>query len=346
MATGNLDSADLKGVAFGGLINEDVMQQIWDISAIPLPFSDRIESDPATNSYTEWTQDRLEDPDLNNANVDGADATGNDTQTGKRVGNHCQNSDKVVKVSNRANNSDTVGRSNELAYQVMRRQQALRRDLEAISMTQQASVADDGDSVAGKAGGFYAWLTTNSFRGATGADGGFANGIVSAPTPGTKRALSEKLVRDCAQAVWKQGGNPTILESTPDQIRLLSEYMFSSSAKIATLTSDVQQQRSGVVATGSVNVFITDFGVTLSMIPNRLMPAVVPTPGSRNVNVGIIDPDYVRHGFLQGFQVQPLAKTGTAENRQMTVDWTVKMLNEEAHGVIADCDDEAAVIAA
>ena len=344
MSSANLDAADLEAVEYGGLINEDVMQQIWDISAIPLPFSDRIETDSADNSYTVWTKDALEDPDTDNAVVDGADASGNDVQTGERVGNHCQISDKVVRVSNRADNSDTIGRSSELSYQVMRRQQALRRDVEAISMTQQASVADNGDTVAGRTGAFYAWLTTNTFRGATGADGGFASGTVSAPTPGTTRALSETLVRDCAQAVWEEGGNPTILESTPAAIRELSNYMFTTDARIATLTSDVRERRGATVATGSVNVFITDFGVTLSMIPNRLMPAVVDTPGSRNVNVGIIDPEYVRHGFLQGYRVEELAKTGTADNRQMTVDWTVKVLNESAHGVIADIDDELAVV--
>ena len=39
MATGNIDSFDLKSIAKGGVINEDVMQKIFDISKIPLPFT-------------------------------------------------------------------------------------------------------------------------------------------------------------------------------------------------------------------------------------------------------------------------------------------------------------------
>ena len=88
MSADNLDSANLKGVLVNGLINEDVMQKIWDISKIPLPLTDMIGSGSAGNEYKEWTQDVLSPPDPDNAVVDGSDATGNDTVTGARVGNH------------------------------------------------------------------------------------------------------------------------------------------------------------------------------------------------------------------------------------------------------------------
>ncbi len=39
MATANLDSADLKAVPLNGLIKEDVMNKIWDISKIPSSIS-------------------------------------------------------------------------------------------------------------------------------------------------------------------------------------------------------------------------------------------------------------------------------------------------------------------
>ena len=346
MATADYwSSADLKEIADGGLIREDVMQQIWDISNIPLPFTDMIGSDDASQSYTEWTIDKLSAPDINNAVVDGADATGNNAKGGARVGNQCQISDKVVTVTGRANASDVIGRANELAYQVMERQKELRRDREAIYLTQQASVADDGDTTPGKLGGFGAWLTSNVSRGATGANGGFANGIVAAPTPGTPRALSETMIRDIAQKVWEAGGNPTVLMSIPAVIRKLSAYMFTSSAQIATMTSDVGQERSAKVAQGSVNVFVTDFGVTLEMVANRLMQPVDATPASENANLYIIDPQYVRETFLRGYQVLPLAKKGDADTRQMLVDGSLKVLNQEAHGVVADINYTAAVVA-
>ena len=72
---------------------------------------------------------------------------------------------------------------------------SLRRDVDAILLTGQASVADDGSAVACKTAGLPSWLTSNTYRGALGADGGFGATTpteVDAPTPGTIRPLTEK----------------------------------------------------------------------------------------------------------------------------------------------------------
>jgi hypothetical protein len=104
------------------------MNKIFDISKIPLPFTDLIGTDTHSNEYAEWTLDALATPDITNAAIDGADTTGNNTVIGTRVGNHSQISTKVVRVSFRADASDVIGRTKESGYQIMRRQQELRRD--------------------------------------------------------------------------------------------------------------------------------------------------------------------------------------------------------------------------
>ena len=256
MTTANLDAATLKGVVRGGLIREDVMNQIWDISKIPLPFTDAIGTETSKNPYKEWTTDALAVPNLTNAVIDGSDASGNNTVLGLRVGNHHQISTKVVRTSFRADASDTIGRTKELSYQMMRRQQELRRDVEAIVLTNQASFADTG-SAAGKAGGLPTWLTTNFSAGATGAVGGFqSSGVTALRTYGTARALTETLVRDAVQSVYTQGGDPSIMMSVPGVIRKFSEYLFTSSARVATLMSDQGKDASAATALGSVNVFV------------------------------------------------------------------------------------------
>ena len=210
-------------------------------------------------------------------------------------------------------------------------------------LTQQASVADDGSAVAGVSAGFGAWLTTNVSFGATGSAGGFnfTTGVVDAPTSGTERALSETTIRDILQSVYEQGGDPTIAMSTPDVIRLWSEFSFTSSARIATLTSDVQQQGSAVIATGSVNTWVTDFGIVVSMIANRLQQEVL----TDNATLYFISPSFVRQGFLTGYNTMPLAKTGLSDKMQILVDYTLKVLAEEAHGAIYDIDPTLAMVA-
>lgn len=344
MATTNLDSADLKGVQRGGLIRESVMNRIWDISRIPLPFTDMISSGSHDNEYTEWTTDELAAPDITNAVVDGADATGNDTKTGARVGNHSQISDKVVKVSYRADASNTIGRAKELSYQLIRRQQELRRDVEAIALTNQASVADNGNDVAGKVGGLPSWLVTTHYNGAA---GGFnpSTGLTVARTPGVAQALTEKNVRDAVESIYQQGGDPTKLMSIPSIVRRFSEYLFSESARVATLMSDQGRSREKAAALGSVNVFVTDFG-TLTMVPNRIQQKYNDGTAGTPIEVAdvfILDPEYLELSFLKGYQTDMLAKTGLAENRQMSVDWSLIVNTEKAHGIIGTINPNVAV---
>jgi uncharacterized protein DUF5309 len=342
MATQNLDSADLKAVAAGGLIREDVMNKIWDISNFPLPLTDMIGTETISQEYHEWTTDQLAAPNLNNKVVDGADQdTVNNTATGARLGNHCQISTKVVQVSERANNSDTIGFARTLAYQISQRQKELRRDVEASSLSGHGSVQDDGSAVAGQSAGIPAFLNTNNNMGATGSVPGFQNGtkLITAITQGTKRGLTETIIRDMCQKIYQLGGNPSVMMSVPSVIRKFSEYCFTSSARIATLMSDTGQSETPSTAKGTVNVFVTDFGVTLELIPNRIMQDV----GTQVANALILDPPTLSLGYLIGYQTEPLAKKGLSDIRMMSVDWQVIVHADDANGLIGDIDYTVAV---
>ena len=52
---------------------------------------------------------------------------------------------------------------------------------------------------------------------------------------------------------------------------------------------------------------------------------------------------YLRQSILEGFHVEPLAKVGLADKRQICGDCTLKVLNRDAHGKISDVDVAAAV---
>ena len=347
-------ASDLSAIHTGGLIREDVMNKIWDISRIPLPFTDMVGTGSAKNEYKEWTTDELAAPDPGNAVGDGTDATGDNSAFGSRVGNHHQISDKVVRVTYRADASDTIGRAKELSYQLMRRQQELRRDVEAISLLNQASLADDnaGD-VVGLCGGLPTWLESNNVN--FGTTPGFDKagtgtkvtsvGVVTADGI----ALTEGAIRDLVQDIYNDGGNPTKLMAVPAVIRQISEYLFTSSARVATLMSDQGKSGEKATALGSVNVFVTDFG-TLTLVPNRLQQsygASYATPSLAGVNsdVFILDPEYVSLCYMKGYRTDSLAKTGLAEKRQMSVDWSLIVNTEKAHGVIPSVENAGTMTA-
>ncbi len=343
MATADYrSSADLKAVPVGGLINESVMQKIIDVLDVDTPFTDMIGSVDAGNSYHEWTQ-RIYQPAGFNSAVDGADADQYQQKVGARVGNQCQISRKVIAVTTRARQSDTIGYSDEFTENLMVQTEQLRRDVEFTSLSNQASQADDGDAVPGLTGGLNSWLVSNTARGAGGADGGFAAGAVAAATLGTPQAISETAIRDVCQSIYQNGFDANCLMARPDVIRKISEYMFTDTARIG--LQQTETGKSGAsTAVGSVKFFITDFDVELVLKANRIMGYMDPG-GDTNDSAFIFDAKHLSHGMLHGYRTEPLAKLGLADRSQVAVDWCLVVHAEQAVGVVADVDATAAMIA-
>jgi len=157
--------------------------------------------------------------------------------------------------------------------------------------------------------------------------GTFSAGIFPAPTPGTARALTETDVRLGMSMAYKAGGNPTILMSVPEVVEKFSSYLFTASARIATLMTQndpVRQgkyEKQGIRAVGAVNTFVTDFG-TLELVPNRSQTQYTVGAVTTCANVYLFDPDYWEVSYLQNLQASDVARTGLAENRMLSVDYT------------------------
>tara|TARA_R110000803_G_scaffold210829_1_gene284089 strand:- start:30138 stop:31229 length:1092 start_codon:yes stop_codon:yes gene_type:complete len=363
MAANQLDEVNLSGVAVGGQVNEDVMNAIYDVSPVDRPFCDMIGSAESENHYKEWVRESLEASSKDNARIDGSSSAGlDDTVTGERVGNYHQIMTKTVRVSDRGRNSNTIGSSDELVRQLMKRQKALRRDEEAALTSNNGAVSGNGTSTASKLAGIGAWIgtgqsATNSDRGATtGADpilsGNPGGAPTTAPVAGTKRALSEATIKTMMRQSYLKGGNPSVAMSTPGVIEKLSDYLFTSSARIATLQSDVSSTNrtdngtgggrsgGGIVAQGSVNILVTNFG-TLELVPNRFQA----DSSAGAADLFLLDPDLWERSYLQGYETKELARDGLGENREISVDVTLCSLNEEGNAVIADIDYTVAAVA-
>lgn len=342
---GNVDAFNLKSIETGGVIHEDVMDKIFDISRIPLPFTDMVGSTRHKNERFDWVLDELNPPMLNNQRVDGQDAGDLVSITGGRVGNHSQISDKVIAVSYRADASDTIGRAKELAYRLTRANQEIRRDVEAAALFNQASVAGT-DAVAGVTGGLPTWIETSVFNadGSEGTAGGYnyTTGLTEEATAGTAAPVSFKCIKDAIQSVYEEGGEVSVLMSTPSVITAISTYMFNETARIATLQADQGKSTDKAKALASVNVIVSDFG-TVKLVPNRLQPGngEVGDDGlvtSTSDNIFLLDPEYVSLSYLEGYRTDTLAKTGLAEKRQISVDWGLRVHTEKAHAMITGVD--------
>ena len=350
-----LDTADLKLVASGGMIREDVLDQIFDISDVGTPFLDMIATDSFKNSYSEWSEDKLPVPSLTNAVVSGSDraSTDNDTNTAGmlRSGNHAQISTKEIYVTTRGQSTDSVGMSDTMGYQTARRLQDLRRDVEAISLSGQASVADDNNATPGKSAGLAAFIKTNLSSGAGGSSPGFQTGtkLVSAQVPGEGRGLTMTLLSAQIENVYNLGGNTTVLMSVPGVTKRLAQYLFTT-PYAAKPTQNVEGAGGGVNQTsqGFIDVFKTDFGFTINIVPNRVQQTYADAAGGAAqtvANVFGLDPRFLRLSTLYGWKVEPLAKLGLSDRKLASVDWMLKVLLERAQFNIADINPATAVVA-
>jgi len=357
MSTTNLDAYNLKNINLDGLIHEDVMNTIFDISRIPLGFADRAGTGTHSNQKFSWLMDKLNPPVTTGQLIDGQIVTteANVTKNGRRVNTHSELRGKRIEVSTRAQDVNTIGFANALAYQLVQRQHELRRDVDATCLSNNGSV-EGTDAVAGVTAGLAAWLTdvdvdgaasvglSNVSREAGGADGGWdavpTDGLVAASTPGTVPvAITETGIRDRQQAIYEKGGNPDTLMTTPAVKRKISEYMFTDAARIATLLNDDPGGSAPMrKAQGAVDLFIGDYGA-LTLVPNRLQPEY----DTGNDIAFLLDFSFLEISFLHGYNTVPLAKDALSDNRFMFTDWGLRVKNWDALGAIYDIDPSAAM---
>jgi hypothetical protein len=313
---GTTDSYDLKG------LREDLQNKIFMITPEDTPFMSNIRRTKATSTRHEWQTDSLAAPDTTNAQIEGDEYVYADRSPTVRVGNLTQISRKPVLISGTLEAVDKAGRSSELKYQAAKAGKEIKKDMEAILLNNQASVAGS-NSVARKLGGFPAWLVSNVSRGASGANGGYntGTGLVVAATDGTQRAFTETLLKSAMQAAYTSGGNPKMLMLPPAQ-----KVVFSSFTGIAQIRKDITGATQATII-GGADVYIGDFG-SLTTVPNRVM--------TRTREAFLVDTNMAALSTLRPMFVDKPAKTGDAFKRMMLVEYTLEVNNEAAHAVVAD----------
>jgi hypothetical protein len=150
--------------------------------------------------------------------------------------------------------------------------------------------------------------------------------------------MTETAIKNIMRALYENTGERKTrdLMVTPELNDTIADFYFTSSARIATL---IAQQGDGTgprEANGAVNSILTNFG-RLDITPNILHPAVFDNDGTtviaNTTTAFVIDFDYVSLSYLFSYRMEPLAKTGLANNRLLSVDWGLKVLNSEALGM-------------
>jgi hypothetical protein len=303
---------------------EDLSDMIYRIDPTDTPFMSSVEREKATGVKHEWQTQALAAADATNAQLEGDDPNTNTTTPTVRLGNNCQISYKVARVTGTQQAVEHAGRDNEMAYQEMLKGMELKRDLELILLSNTATVAGNG-TTARKTASVLSWLKSNTSAGASGSDPSAADGT-GTRTDGTQRAFTEALLKGVLSSIWTNGGKPNIV-----MVGAFNKQVFSTFTGRSTAFEEASSKK--IVA--SVDAYESDFG-RLKVVPNRFMRL----DGSSRVGreALVLETEKWAVAFLNGRNMIsiPLAKTGDSERRQILAEYALVARNEKASGVVAD----------
>src|SRR3954470_7039970 len=189
---------------------EDLSDVIYRIDPTDTPCMTAFEREKASAVNHEWQTQALAAVDTGNAVVEGDDATSDAATPSVRLGNLCQISDKVARVSGTQRSVEHAGRDDELDYQVSLKGKELKRDLETILLANQGRNAG-APATPRAVGAVLSWILTNTSKGTNGSDPTAAGAGVSTRTDGSTRAFTEVLLKQVLQSCWINGGDPNVI---------------------------------------------------------------------------------------------------------------------------------------
>jgi hypothetical protein len=299
---------------------EDLSDVIYRIDPTDTPAMSGFEREKATAVNHEWQTQALAAVDTANAVLEGDDATTDAATPTVRLGNICQISDKVARVTGTQRAVEHAGRDDELEYQEMLKGLELKRDMESILVgTNQAKITGN-DSTARKTASVLSWIKTNTSKGSAGgaADPSAADGT-GTRTDGTQRAFTEAQLKSVLQSTWNSGGKPDVI-----MVGGFNKQVFSTFTGRATPMEDTKSKK--IVA--AVDAYESDFG-RLKIVPNRFQ---------RARDVLVLQMDMWAVAYLNGRRMVsiPLAKTGDSDRRQMLSEYALVSRNEKASGGVFD----------
>jgi hypothetical protein len=301
-------------------IREDLSDALASISPTETIFMSTIGTRNAENTYFEWSEVDLAAAADNRA-VEGDAATNSAPTNAVRKGNYTQISTKTVEVSSTNQAVNGVADAQTVAKQVAYKLSEMKRDMEKMLLDNVAASAGTA-STARQTAGLPAFLTTNTSRGTGGADGttsgtGSAGYPDAAATDGTKRNITETLLKSVIADCWDAGAEPSVVLCGSSQKQTISGFTGN-----ATRYKEAEDSK----LNAAIDVYISDFG-ELQIVPARHI---------RARDVFVLDPNYAAVAYLQTAKQEPLAKNGLSERRLISAEYGLQVTSEKAHGVIAD----------
>lgn len=289
---------------------EDVSDIITNLTPTKTPFQSSLGSpEKVKNRLFEWQEDSLADV-TDNAKIEGFTAASTAAVPTVMRDNVTQILSKTASVSGTNEAIDKYGRDKELAYQLRKFSQELKRDLEnALVGTAQTKVTGD-NSTARKMAGVQAQIHADVTE--TAPDGDTVTG-------GTQvSALTESMFKSAMQKLYTAGAEATTFMVKPADAGRVADWAYASGRQ-----RDIGQDRKVVNA---VDVLVTPWG-EVKVVLNRFI---------KSTNALIYDPDMWRLVALRPWFRETLAKTGDSTQVMLAGEYSLKHKNFKGSGLLAN----------
>jgi hypothetical protein len=305
-------------------IREDLSDIIYNISPEDTPFISNGGKGKAKQTLFEWQTDSLAAVDTANAALQGDDISGFDSVTATvRLGNRTQISRKTVIIADTEEVVDKAGRKSELAYQISKKSAELKRDMEAILLSNQGG-ATGSTTVKPTTASIQAFIKTNTVHDVSGSDPTYTSGVppLGRTDSANTNTFTEANLISILSKIWVTSGprNLFAMVGPVNKARISSTFL-----GIATRYRDVPAGKQASIV-GAADVYVGNFG-EITIVPNRFQ---------RERDCLLLDPEYYEVDYLRPFQKVDLAKTGDAEKKMLIVEYGLRVKNEGALGIVAD----------
>ncbi|MFZ9078439.1 MAG: DUF5309 domain-containing protein [Alphaproteobacteria bacterium] len=303
-------------------IREDLSDALASITPTETIFMSTIGTRNVDNTYFEWSEVDLAAAGANRQ-IEGDVGLSNSAPTNAvRKGNYTQISAKVVEVSSTNQAVNGVADAQSVARQVAYKLSEMKRDMEKM-LLDNVSASAGASGTARQTAGLPAFLTSNTARGTSGANGttsgsGEAGYPDAAATDGTQRAITEDILKGVIADCWDSGAEPSVVLCGSFNKQTISGFTGN-----ATRYKEAEDSK----LNAAIDVYISDFG-ELQIVPARHI---------RARDVFVLDPNYAAVAYLQTAKQEPLAKTGLSERRLISAEYGLQVTSQKAHGVVADC---------
>jgi hypothetical protein len=288
---------------------EDVSDIITNLTPTKTPFQAALSTEKVKNRIHEWQEDSLAAV-IDNAKIEGFTASSDTLIPTVMRDNYTQILSRTVSVSGSNDAIDKYGRDKELAYQLRKKSQELKRDLEnALVGTGQTKVA--GSNVAArKMAGYQAMIDAAVTE--TAPDGDTVTGGVQ------PSALTESLFLNAMQKLYNEGAEGGVMHVKPADALRVANFATASGR-----SRDIGQDRKIVNA---VELLVSPWGEVKVGI-NRFQ---------RTTDALIFDADMWRLLVLRPWFRETLAKTGDSTQVMLVGEYSLKHSNFKGSALITN----------